>query len=186
MSRQGGKTAVITGTAILAALVVVFDYALKFSGLKIPFPWMPTLKFDFTGIPILLSFLMYGLPAAFTTSLIALFAIVVRSGDFVSASMKALSEFTTVLGFASGVWVCNKFSLPIIQERGLSWFFGVTLRIIVMGVANLIVLPIFYGMSQEFVYASIPLTAAFNLLQGSLGIILASFLHEAVGRRIGR
>lgn len=81
MPRQGGRTAVITGTAILSALVVVFDYTLKYSGLKIPFPWMPTLKFDFTGIPILLSFLMYGLPSAFTTSLIALFAIVVRSGD---------------------------------------------------------------------------------------------------------
>ncbi|MCX6642300.1 MAG: hypothetical protein NTV15_02795, partial [Candidatus Bathyarchaeota archaeon] len=107
-------------------------------------------------------------------------------GDLVSASMKAISEFTTVLGFATGVWVCNKLSLPSIQERWLGWLLGVTLRIVVMGAANLVVLPVFYGMSQEFVYASIPLTAVFNLLQGSLGILLAAFLHEAVGRRIGR
>ena len=184
MSRQGGRTTVITGTAILAALVVVFDYALKFSGLKIPFPWMPTLKFDFTGIPILLSFLMYGLPSAFTTSLIAAFAIVVRSGDLVSASMKALSEFTTVLGFAIGIWVCDKLRSPSIQKRWFGWLLGVSLRIIVMGAANLVVLPVFYGMAQEFVYASIPITAVFNLLQGSLSIILAAFLHEAIKRRI--
>jgi riboflavin transporter FmnP len=176
MSQQGGRTAVITGTAILAALVVVFDYALKYSGLKIPFPLMPELKFDFTGIPILLSFLMYGLPSAFTTSLVALFAIVARSGNVLSASMKALSEFTTVLGFATGVWICNKLSLPSIQGRGFGWLLGVTLRIIVMGVANLILFPV----------SSIPFTAVFNLLQGSLSIILATFLHEAVRRRIGR
>lgn len=69
---------------------------------------------------------------------------------------------------------------------GVGWLLGVALRIIVMGAANYVVLPVFYGMPQEIVYVSIPLTAVFNLLQGSLGIILAAFLHEAVGRRIGR
>ncbi len=97
------KSTKLTGTALLAALVVVLDYALKFSGLKIPFPWMPTLKFDFTGIPITLSLLMYGLPSALTTSLVAFIAIIARSGDMVGASMKFAAEFSTVLGLALGI-----------------------------------------------------------------------------------
>ncbi len=38
----------------MAALVIVFDYTLKYSGMKIPFPWYPNLKFDFTGVPIIM------------------------------------------------------------------------------------------------------------------------------------
>ena len=57
------NTAKLTGTAILAALVIVFDYTLKYSGLKIPFPWYPNLKFDFTGVPIVMSLFMYGFPS---------------------------------------------------------------------------------------------------------------------------
>ena len=77
---------------MLAALVVVFDYTLKFSGLKIPFPWLPFLKFDFTGVPITLSLLLYGLSSGATTSILACLAILVRSGDLVGATMKAIAE----------------------------------------------------------------------------------------------
>lgn len=184
MSRQGSRTAVISGTAILAALVVVFDYALKYSGFKIPFPWMPTLKFDFTGVPILLSFLMYGLPSAFTTSIVSLFAILSRSGDLLSATMKALSEFITVLGFSTGFWISKKLGLSSIYEMGLSWLLGVIFRIIAMSIANIVVLPIFYGISQESLYLIILFTAIFNLLQGSLSIFLAMILSKEIRRRI--
>ncbi len=85
---------------MLAALVVVFDYALKFSGLKIPFPWLPFLKFDFTGVPIALALLLYGLSSGATTSVVASLAILARSGDLVGATMKAIVEFSTVSGIA--------------------------------------------------------------------------------------
>jgi len=41
MEPKVNPTARLTGTAILAALVLVFDYTLKYSGRKIPFPWVP-------------------------------------------------------------------------------------------------------------------------------------------------
>ncbi len=94
------KTRTIAGTALLAALVVVFDYSMKYSGLKMIFPWLPFLKFDFTGIPIVLSFYLFGFISSAFTSAIALFAILARSGDFFSASMKALAELFTVVGMA--------------------------------------------------------------------------------------
>ena len=109
MGGVGGRTAELTGTAILAALVVVFDYTLKFSGLKIPFPWLPFLKFDFTGIPIILSLFLHGLSSGATTSVVAFLAIVARSGDLVAAGMKGLAEFSTVLGMSVGLYFPGRF-----------------------------------------------------------------------------
>jgi riboflavin transporter FmnP len=186
MQKLNGKTTILTGTAILAALVVVFDYALKFSGFKIPFPWMPTLKFDFTGIPIMLSFLMFGLFSACTTSLIAFIAIVARSGDLIGASMKALSELITVLGFMVGTWLAKKLYLKSILENWTGWLLGIIFRATILSIVNFFVLQAAYGMPQEAVYFSLPFIVIFNLLQGSISILLAVFLNDAVRRRLGK
>ena len=97
------NTKILAGTTILGALVVVFDYTLKFSGLKIPFPLVPYIKFDLTGIPIALSMLLFGLIPGATTSAIAFLAILARSGDLVGPSMKALAEFSTITGIAVAI-----------------------------------------------------------------------------------
>jgi len=99
------KTAILTGTAIMAALVIVFDYSLKYSGLKIPFPWYPNLKFDFTGIPIIMSLFMYGFSPAITTSIVAGLGIFMRSGNWISASMKSLYVLPNFWGYPWGVTV---------------------------------------------------------------------------------
>lgn len=148
---------IIAGTSILGALVIVLDYAMKFSGLKIPFPWLLYLKFDFTGIPIFLSLALFGLPSAAATAAVAFFAIVARSGNFISASMKMLAEFSTVLGAAiflrrNGVlW------------KGISAACSLTTRVVVMSFFNMIVFGL--GLGD---YIVILLTAAFNVMQGSI------------------
>jgi len=53
------NTTTLAGTATLSALVVILDYALKYSNLKIPYPLLPHLKLDFTGIPIVISALLF-------------------------------------------------------------------------------------------------------------------------------
>jgi riboflavin transporter FmnP len=169
----------ITGTAILAALVVVFDYALKFSGLKIPFPWLPFLKFDFTGVPIALSVLLYGLSSGATTSIVALLAILARSGDLVGGTMKAIAEFSTVLGIAIGL------RLPSRRRAGVSLVAGVALRIAATSVMNLIVLPAYYQMPHSVVVNLLPIIGAFNAVQGILTVLLGYFLYEAYVRRVG-
>jgi len=177
----GSRSSRLTGTALLAALVVVLDYALKFSGLKIPFPWMPTLKFDFTGIPIVLSLLMYGLPSALTTSLVAFVAILARSGDVVGASMKFAAEFSTVIGLALGLRLMGGFSPRLWKAAGL--VFGIVFRVVAMSLANMVVLPAFYGIPVAVAYGMLPLVAAFNVAQGAITILLGVFLDEAVKRR---
>ena len=177
----GGRSSRLTGTALLAALVVVIDYALKFSGLKIPFPWMPTLKFDFTGIPITLSLLMYGLPSALTTSVVAFVAIIARSGDVIGASMKFTAEFSTVLGLALGFKLTGKI-IPWLQ-KGLGLSMGLLFRVAAMSLANIIILPAFYGIPESVAYGMLPLIAVFNVAQGTITVLLGIFLDKAVKKR---
>lgn len=177
------RTRILTGTTILSALVVVFDYTLKFSGLKIRFPWLPFLKFDFTGIPIVLSFLLFGLVSGATTSSIAFLAILVRSGDVISSLMKGLAEFSTILGMALGLVLLRTTKF----NKLASFTFGISSRALIMICMNLIL--IFAGVLTLYgTYAEIPvvvslLVGAFNAIQGSLSILGGYFIHEALIRR---
>ena len=178
------KTAKVTGTAILAAMVIVFDYALKFSGLKIPFPWMPVLKFDFTGVPIVLSYLLFGASSAASTSLVACLGIVARSGDVVGGSMKALAEFSTVMGLAAGRRLMGGAD-RVVSVRGVCVLASALLaRIIVMIFFNLVVLPGYYGLPLGAVLGMLPLVGVFNGLQGALTVGMGQALHVAYRRRV--
>lgn len=178
-SLPGQYTRRLTGTAILAALVVVFDYGLKFSGLKIPFPWLPILRFDFTGVPIVLSLSLYGVSSAATTSIVACLAILARSGDLVGATMKAIAEFSTVLGIAIGL------RLPSRWRMGVSVVAGLALRVVVMSMGNLIVFPAYYAMPYNVTVGLLPMIGVFNAIQGTLTVLLGYLLYEAYVRRIG-
>ena len=168
----------LTGTAMLAALVMVFDYGLKLSGLRIPFPWLPFLKFDFTGVPITLSLLLYGLASGTTTSIVALVGIFARSGDVVGAAMKAIAEFATVLGMAVGLRFSGRW------VKSLSMFIGIILRLVATTISNLLVLPVYYGMSNSVVIGLLPMIGAFNIVQGIISVFLGYLLYEGYVKRI--
>jgi riboflavin transporter FmnP len=175
------NTVTLAGTAVLAALVVVFDYTMKYSNLKILFPWLPFLKFDFTGIPIILSLLLFGLvPGAFT-SVIAFIAILARSGDIIGSSMKGLAEFSTILGMTIGLKLFKRFKIIS------SFAFGITSRVLIMMTANFTL--IYVGiMLLPPSYVNIPLLVVlllgvFNVIQGALSIIGGQLIFEAIKKR---
>jgi len=186
MEPKINPTARLTGTAILAALVLVFDYTLKYSGLKIPFPWLPDLKFDFTGVPIALSLLMYGLPSATTTSLVAGLGIFARSGNLISALMKTGAELSTVVGFWLGLYFAGVSGVEGYKSRVAAYCGGLLCRVIAMSVANIIVLPNFWGVPLEVAYGLMPLIAGFNFAQGLISLGLGSYLFDAVEKRLPR
>ena len=174
-----GKTAKLMGTALMAALVIVFDYALKYSGLKIPFPWLPFLKFDFTGVPIVVSTLLYGVSSGAFTSSIAFLAIFARSSDYVGASMKAIAEFSTIAGFyVSGY-------LPERYRKGGSIALGLLLRIVAMGLLNLWVMPNVWFIPYEATVSMLPMIGAFNGMQGGISLMLGYAIYAAYKRRMG-
>lgn len=172
MQSNQKKSKTLAGIAILSALVVVLDYTMKFSGFKIPFPWLPFLKFDFTGIPIVLSLLLYGLTPGATTSFVAFLAILIRSGDIVGSSMKGIAEFSTILGIFIGL----RFQGTI--RKAMSFVIGLTSRCIIMSLLNLIILPLYYGMSYEATISLTPLIMVFNAMQGALSILVGYLIYE--------
>jgi len=184
MEPKVNPTARLTGTAILAALVLVFDYTLKYSGLKIPFPWFPDLKFDFTGVPIALSLLMYGLPSATTTSMVAGLGILARSGNLISALMKTAAELSTVVGFWLGLYLAGVSGVEGSKSKIAAYSGGLLCRVVVMSVANIIVLPNFWGVPLEVAYGLTPLIAGFNVAQGLISLGLGSYLFDAVEKRL--
>ena len=169
---------------MLAAMVIVFDYTLKYSGLKIPFPWMPFLKFDFTGVPIVVALLLYGLPSATATSFVASLGIIARGGDLIGGAMKGIAELSTVAGMATGLLLARRAGQKGYISKGASLVTGLIFRVIVMSAWNLIALPVYYGIPYSAALGMLPLLGLFNAMQGSISILLGHTLHEAYTRRI--
>lgn len=176
MKKMNSKA--LAGTAILAVLVIVLDYTMKYSGLKIPFPWLPILKFDFTGIPIVLSLLLFDFNSGIFTSMVAFTAILSRSGDFIGSSMKAFAELSTISGISIALKVVPKF------PKSASLILGVSTRCLIMFVLNLVVLPEYYNMSFPVAIGISPLIVVFNAIQGSINILCGYSIYNATKRRI--
>jgi riboflavin transporter FmnP len=157
-------------------LVVVFDYSLKFSGVKIPFPMFPTLRFDLDGVPIVLALLMYGPYSAITTCFVAFVAIVARSGLVLNASMKAIAEFGTILGM---IPFCK--TNPGRFSR-LGIMSGMSSRVLLMVFANLAVWPLVFQ-SADAAIAFIPFLAAFNAIAAAISITGGYLIHRALAKR---
>ena len=174
----------ISGTALMASLAVVLDYALKYSGLKIQFPWMPMLKFDFTEIPIIMAYFLYGVSSAVITSCIVFVGMLMRSSDLIGAIMKIAAELSTIFGLIVSLWLINKInkisSFPFI----LNIFMGVIFRIIATTITNFYVLPNYYQISLEVTLSMLPLIAVFNTLQGFLNLFLGYVLFNASKKRL--
>ncbi len=178
VSQKGQRTIRIVGTAMLGALVIILDYTFKFSGWKIPLPWFPTLRFDFTGIPIALSLLMYGLPSGAATSSIAFLAILLRSSDPISASMKALAEFSTILGMAISTNRANRTGKYLSIASGLI-FRVVTMSLLILALPSIAYLPSFVA-----AVLFLPILGIFNIIAGAISIFGSLTVHEAIKKRI--
>lgn len=172
------KTSTLAGATILAALVVVFDYSLKYSGLKIIYPFVPYLRFDFTGVPILLSLCLFGFYSSVFTSIITFLAIFARSVDFIGASTKALAELSTAAGAALALKVSQKYRGILLPLLAISF------RCIIMFFTNLLILPLFTPQSFLQVFTLSPFVAMFNIIQGSISVFGGLFLYKTVKKRI--
>ncbi len=144
---------------------------------------MPFLKFDFTGIPIVVSLLLFDVASGATTSLVAALGIIARSGDLIGGAMKGIAEFSTVLGVSGGLYLSKRACLGEGLGKGVSLVAGVAVRIIMMSGWNLVVLPRFYGVPLNVVVGMLGLLAVFNGIQGGMTILLGFLLHEAYARR---
>ncbi|MBS7655045.1 hypothetical protein KEJ50_00855 [Candidatus Bathyarchaeota archaeon] len=168
----------IAGTSVLSALTIIFDLTFWFLKIKIPFPIFPTLKFDLDGIPIILAWLIYGPYSALVTSIIVFLTISFRS--VVSAFMKALAEFTTAIGLI----IIYREEKASKSKKLAANLLGVTIRCIVMAIANLIVLPIFYKKPFEAAVALLPFIILFNAVAGAISLTGGFLVYAMLLKRL--
>ena len=175
------NTTILAGTAALSSLAIVFDYALKYSNLKIPFPWLPYLKFDFTGIPIVISALLFGLIPGMFTSAVASVAILARSGDILGSTSKGLAEFSTIIGMLIGLRMFRRF------RAVTSISIGLASRVLIMTLVNLafvytglLLIPSSYKQAAS---TWVLIVGIFNLAEGAISAVGGYVVFEAIETR---
>ncbi len=169
------KAREIAGASLLAALAA----ATEILPLDVPFPPLRFLTFDPTGIPLTLALYMYGLPSSLISTFIAAFIISLPRPPFKSANpiggfFKGLAEASTLLGIWLAVKLFKKKSLLLALTSGLS------VRVIVMDIANYILLPVLYGIHINATISLIPLISIFNAIQGGINILMGYYFYKAV------
>jgi riboflavin transporter FmnP len=173
------KSVFIAGTALLGAVVVVLDWTFKIAGLKIPFPLLTFLKFDVLGVPMLLSFFLFGCLSGVTTSMVAGLSISFR--DPFSGFMKFLAEFSTI----AGVYLVLRVRRPASNGwKAFSVISSILIRVVVMAAANLLLMPIFTSIRLEIILSWLPLISIFNAVQGLLSVFGGFIFYEAVMLRL--
>ena len=132
----------------------------------IPFPLYPRVTWDITGIPIMISLLLYGPFCAVYTCLVGGSIIFIR-GNVSGGFFKVIAELSTLLAYAS-------------IKRGLMTKSAVAAasRVAVMTVTNYYLLQFFYKMPEVVVVGLLPVLAVFNLTQALINIIPAYFIHK--------
>lgn len=136
----------------------------------IPFPLLPRISWDITGLPMMVSLLLYGPVCAVYTALIGCSIIFIR-GNIYGGTFKVIAELATLLGFA----------LP---RRGVivNSAAAVALRVLSMTVTNYYLLQAFYGMPEPLVVSLLAPIALFNVTQALINIIPAYLIYLRLKR----
>jgi hypothetical protein len=98
--------------------------------------------------------------------------------------MKFAAEFSTLMG----VYIVLKAKGPSnAWWKALAMISGVLVRVIVMAVANIALLPVFYSTlykTYDAVIVLIPLISLFNAVQGAVSVFGGFLVYEAVVLRL--
>lgn len=173
------RSVFFAGTAILGAVVVVLDVGVR---LKVPFPPLAFIKFDVLGIPMMLSYFLFGFVSGLITSLVAWLSI--SSRDPFSGFMKFAAELSTIVG----VYIVLRARNPgNVWWKILAMISGVFVRVVVMAIANIVLLPVFmpgYYATYNAVVVLVPLISLFNAIQGAISVFGGFLFYEAVVIRL--
>ena len=159
--------------SILGAIAAASE-AIRGPPFDIPFPLLPIVSWDLTGIPMMISLLMNGPIGGVYTSIIGCSIIFLR-GNVSGGIFKLVAELATILAFA-------------LIKKGViaKTVAAVTSRVLVMTAANFFLLPLFYpeyySSGAAVVVILLPL-AVFNVTQALLNIIPAYLIFSRLPER---
>ncbi|MEZ0394125.1 MAG: hypothetical protein ABWK00_03665 [Desulfurococcaceae archaeon] len=171
----------VRGAARTARAGVLTALAVALHLFRIPFPLLPALKFDLSGVPLLV-LASLDLPVVLPSFIIFFAGVLALSGDPIGAAMKALAEAATALPYAA------------LGSRGLALAgaAATAARISTMCLANYYVLPywmIWAGwarsldVARAYAVAVTPYIALFNAIAGAYTVLLGHLSMAYAGRR---
>lgn len=148
-ARTQKATVTLAGAGVFAALAALLTLAKA----EIPFPLIPYLKIDFSEIPILIAFFLFGPPAAVISTVIQWLFLNVTGSD---APLGPAIKFVAILSTLGGFWLGNELyrrvkgngirpnlAVSMMLGSGILW------RVLAMTVVNYAVLiyigPVFFG-----------------------------------------
>ncbi|MCW3986119.1 MAG: hypothetical protein NWE91_06905 [Candidatus Bathyarchaeota archaeon] len=136
----------------------------------VPFPLLPKISWDITGLPMMVSLLLYGPLCAIYTCLVGCSIIFLR-GNVYGGVFKVLAELATLLAFA-------------LLKRGVvaNSLAAVASRVVAMTIANYYLLQLFYGMPEPLVVSLLVPVGLFNMTQALINIIPAYIIYLRVRR----
>jgi riboflavin transporter FmnP len=139
----------LTGAAVFAALAAILTLAKA----SVPYPLMPYLQIDFSEIPIIMAFFLFGPVAATIATVIQWLFLNVQGGDApLGPAIKFVAIMSTLGGFCFGDLIYRRIrsrtahptvALSLILSNAIVW------RVVAMSVVNYVVLlyiaPVFFG-----------------------------------------
>lgn len=130
-------------------------------------------SWDITGLPMMVSLLLYGPLSAVYTCVIGCSIIFLR-GNLYGGVFKIIAEMATLLAFAA-------------LNRGVvvKSITAVVSRVLTMTIANYYLLQIFYGISESAVISLLPPLGLFNATQALINIIPAYLIYSRI-KEIGQ
>lgn len=198
-NKTGMDTRSIALSAIFSALAVM----LTMINITIPFPLLPYLKFDFSEIPVTMSFFLIGPHYALLSTAIYWMVLTIRAGDILGPAMKGAAVTSMIIG----LWIASKVTkgnktkgVKSLITSGL--VLGGLLRVVVLSLFNYAVLtyiaPFWLDYATGFVAVlGLPTTSAsqtilwvllltglYNFLHTALSMIPSVFITEATIARV--
>lgn len=134
----------------------------------IPFPLLPKVSWDITGLPMMVSLFLYGPLCAVYTCVVGCSIIFLR-GNVYGGIFKILAELATLLAFAL-------FNRGIVADSTAA----IGSRVLTMTIANYYLLQLFYGMPQPLVVSLLAPIGLFNVTQALINIIPAYLIYLRV------
>lgn len=170
---NGDKSARLAQMGLLTAISCMFVYFIH-----IPiFPAISFIKYDPADIPILIGTLLFG-PASgilITAAVSIIQGLLVEGGVF-DAIMHVLATGTLVI-LSGTIYKQSKTSRSAIAGL-LAGTFGMAA---IMIAANLIITPLYLGISRSLIFPLLPYIILFNLLKAGVNSMAAFLLYKKIG-----
>jgi riboflavin transporter FmnP len=143
--------------SLLGALSIISELA-PGPPFDIKFPLYDRVSWDVTGIPMMISLLLYGPTTGLYTTLVGCSVLMLRNPT--GGLFKLIAELATLCGYSI---------LPknVILRSSLA----TASRVLVMTVANYILLQTFYRIPESVVISLLPVLAVFNISQALINIV---------------